>query len=468
MKRTVLVLLGLGGTVLAGCGSSTAQPSAPPETALAVASANSICGLPSVTGRGVHSISPGIRVSLLSYSAMYSDASDSSASAAATIQNGRDAFALGNTAGAESEFQAALGLLRTSQRRVQPLAVPSPFARSTADSTRACRLYVKAIEEYRRGIAQRDSTLISAGDLDMKRASALAAHSQNEAQPAQNIAGSSITALADRAVSLWNARAARERSAYLRSQRTVVLAASIDRSSAGASVRAKHTASKLTNVTGNTARSLTGINTNLLYEPNIGTMEHWIADSTVPWQHYPYAQPVNGLKAILRYPGGGAGTYAAPIPVHRLNYAVEARIRLIQYDPSDPQKADQYPTDGFGIFIRSNTPVDLSGHTPGLMGGVVRIAPPQTLGPAEADYSYAGFTPINSALVPYDGYARFRPAADAWHTYRIEVRGEQITLLIDGLEAAQRTTNAAFLGSRVGIFSVGSEIEVSDFKVLGL
>jgi hypothetical protein len=209
-----------------------------------------------------------------------------------------------------------------------------------------------------------------------------------------------------------------------------------------------------------------------------GWVQRTVGSVAGQWDPVRFEQPFDGMSGILheyaQNPANEAtelaGTFAAPRRVQHLNYAVQAKIRLVGYYPSNPATPDQYAVDGFGIFIRSNSPVDLSGHTPGLMGGVVRIAAPNPNVPSDtsSDYSYAGFTRVNSSLRPYSGFARFKPKIGAWDTYRLEVRGNQITLMIDNMEAAQRTTNAAFLGTKVGLFSVGSTIDVADFKVTKL
>ncbi len=55
-----------------------------------------------------------------------------------------------------------------------------------------------------------------------------------------------------------------------------------------------------------------------------------------------------------------------------------------------------------------------------------------------------------------------------WHTYRVEIIGNVITLLIDGEVFAQVRDNKYLEGGRVGLWSNGVQLETRSFKIFPL
>jgi hypothetical protein len=55
-----------------------------------------------------------------------------------------------------------------------------------------------------------------------------------------------------------------------------------------------------------------------------------------------------------------------------------------------------------------------------------------------------------------------------WHTYRVEVRGNDIKLLIDGQTVLETTDNHHLTSNSVGLWSNGMVINVRSFKVFAL
>ena len=61
----------------------------------------------------------------------------------------------------------------------------------------------------------------------------------------------------------------------------------------------------------------------------------------------------------------------------------------------------------------------------------------------------------------------FQPGEEA-HVYRIEVRGNELTGLIDGATVLRAVDNSQLSGPRVGLWSNRAQIEVSTFQVTEL
>jgi hypothetical protein len=55
-----------------------------------------------------------------------------------------------------------------------------------------------------------------------------------------------------------------------------------------------------------------------------------------------------------------------------------------------------------------------------------------------------------------------------WHTYRLEVRGDQLTLFIDEARLIEVTDNRYLDPGQVGIETFGRQVEVRSFGVTGL
>lgn len=157
-------------------------------------------------------------------------------------------------------------------------------------------------------------------------------------------------------------------------------------------------------------------------------------------------QVVNG--ALLFDGAGASAILAPPTFTRRWNYAVEATIQTTGH-------SDYNGTSGFGIAFRAKRGLDLYPH----------YGAPDALGAGVLNAS-AGIAPIWVYPEPLDR-SDFDPHG-GWHTYRVEVRGNDIRLLVDGQLAARAKSNRFLGGPRMGIFSIDSEIAVRDFKVYGL
>ena len=61
----------------------------------------------------------------------------------------------------------------------------------------------------------------------------------------------------------------------------------------------------------------------------------------------------------------------------------------------------------------------------------------------------------------------FNPG-EGWHVYRVEAKGNTITLLIDGTIVAKATDNRYLSGSRTGLWSNEYQLEIRSSKVVAL
>jgi len=128
------------------------------------------------------------------------------------------------------------------------------------------------------------------------------------------------------------------------------------------------------------------------------------------------------------------------------DYAVEAMIQV-----SSTNVHTYYPC--FGITVRG-TPVGTSWQ-----GYYIGIG----------CYTYlddAFMSDVNT-IDSYLKSAQFT-AGTSWHTYRVEVRGNDIKFLIDGGLILELTDNTYLTGSQVGLFCYSVQLSVSYFKVIGL
>jgi len=57
---------------------------------------------------------------------------------------------------------------------------------------------------------------------------------------------------------------------------------------------------------------------------------------------------------------------------------------------------------------------------------------------------------------------------NAWHTFRVEVRGNNIKILVDGSAVLETTDNHHLTGNNVGLWSTGIVLNVRSFKVIAL
>jgi hypothetical protein len=178
---------------------------------------------------------------------------------------------------------------------------------------------------------------------------------------------------------------------------------------------------------------------NMLYETGTekGGFEDWSLTPTRDWRR---------LKGMLLNAGTYAGEDFAPIfapykPEYG-DYAVEADIRVIENGYS------------FGVVVRAN----------GKEGYAVGVG----VGNKHTHICYLDGT-IDDWGRTHNCKAEaekvFDPGTD-WHTYRIEVEGNRIRLLIDGIEMASVADNMFLSAGRVGLWSSKYQLEVRNFKVI--
>jgi hypothetical protein len=159
------------------------------------------------------------------------------------------------------------------------------------------------------------------------------------------------------------------------------------------------------------------------------------------WQH---------VDGKLVNNGTNTNTYLrtiAPYQLNEDNYAVEAEIRLVSYSGANSAMFAR-----FGLFARSTS--DDDGY--------------------EGVHSHFNEQAMISVRTPgwqhsperLDGNV-FSPD-DEWHTYRLEVRGNNIKLFIDGGQFAEAVDNRYLKNGQVGIISYIAMIDVRSFRVVKL
>jgi hypothetical protein len=173
------------------------------------------------------------------------------------------------------------------------------------------------------------------------------------------------------------------------------------------------------------------------------------------WQHGKIGWSSSGggvwqvQNGELSYDGSGESAITAPASTRgRSNYAVEIVAQALDH-------SDYNGTYGFGIIFRAPAKPDLLPHygTPDALGaGIVNTSA-----------VVAGIYVYPQKLASSD----FDPGQE-WHTYRVEVRGTSIRLLIDGQLAAQTRSTRFLSRSKVGLFSIDDGVSVKSFKLIAL
>ncbi len=136
------------------------------------------------------------------------------------------------------------------------------------------------------------------------------------------------------------------------------------------------------------------------------------------------------------------------------DYAVEARIKAPAIADCS---LDTFHGAGFGFVVRATD--DGNGY-------VVRVGAfhhvGNYVGDEACDQSGIGISDLSAGTG-----TRFAPDGD-WHTYRVEAKGNTITLLVDGTRLTQITDNTFYKAGRVGLWSNQYQIEVQSFTVTAL
>ena len=176
---------------------------------------------------------------------------------------------------------------------------------------------------------------------------------------------------------------------------------------------------------------------------NVGT---WTGGSS-DWK------TLNGMLLNDGSRGMGTGqtgpTIVAPCQLNgTTNYAVETKIQVVS--------TSNQPGSCFGITVRG----DSTGN--GWQG---------YQGDVDIDCSSdSGSARILGAQFPNDfslNHTPFNPG-NAWHTYRVEVRGTSIKFIIDNTLSFSVNDNKYLTGEQVGLWSYATELNVSSFKVVSL
>jgi hypothetical protein len=174
------------------------------------------------------------------------------------------------------------------------------------------------------------------------------------------------------------------------------------------------------------------------------------------WNYGGDAWTVQGK--LLRYSGDAASDVLSPYRVVRANYALEATIRLVGFKDTGLSESR-----GFGILLRSSGAADPTENTVGLVAGIGR----GFMG-CEGISSQAVFTTGDTDFTSLkQRNASYHPN-NAWHVYRVEVRGNAIKLSIDGKVLNSVTTKRFAGGNFVGLYSLGAQLQVKSFTISAL
>jgi hypothetical protein len=148
-----------------------------------------------------------------------------------------------------------------------------------------------------------------------------------------------------------------------------------------------------------------------------------------------------------------APTITAPYQVEGTSdYAVEAKINIQR------QNQGKSVTSAFGITVRGAT----NGGT--WQGYFALISAPGANEPQAAAFITNNNTNFESSIL---AKCPFDPGTDV-HTYRVEVKGNDIKLLIDGSLKVETQDNQFLTGSQVGMISYNDELTVSSFSITAL
>jgi hypothetical protein len=159
------------------------------------------------------------------------------------------------------------------------------------------------------------------------------------------------------------------------------------------------------------------------------------------------------LNDGTRYMGTGQNgpTIVAPCQLQGTSdYAVEAKMQVVS-------TASFQGGTCFGITVRGSSTTD---SWQGYQGDI----------DIDGCSSEGGHARILGKQFPNDfslARAPFSPGT-AWHIYRVEVKGNSIQFIIDGLPLVAVNDNQYLTGGQVGLWSYGVQLNVSSFKIIAL
>jgi 3-keto-disaccharide hydrolase len=174
---------------------------------------------------------------------------------------------------------------------------------------------------------------------------------------------------------------------------------------------------------------------------------------------------VNGMLVNdgTQHASNGNPTAFAPYPPQDIaNYSVQAEIRLDKYTDEGT-----YATDSFGIAVRYSD--NNGGYKLGACAGAPGLSfvtPCDSRGTDVfhvlilSDGDFSNDKPVKK--VP------FQPGYGNWHTYRIDVNGNTITVWIDGGMMFQVTDDKFLSAGQVGLWSDRCQISVRSFTITAL
>lgn len=182
--------------------------------------------------------------------------------------------------------------------------------------------------------------------------------------------------------------------------------------------------------------------------PNPGTVLYQ-ADSS--WSGWSGTKEWNILNGLLTNDGTGypgSPTILAPTKLGISDYAVEANIQVVNWHRCCYSQ--------YAIVVRAsnNSNGGWQGYS---VGEDLEDRTPSTVNIA-ADAGHIGPALANAPFDP----------GTALHTYRVEVKGNRIKLLIDGGVKIDITDNTSLSGGQVGFWSYEVQLNISSFKIIAL
>jgi hypothetical protein len=156
-------------------------------------------------------------------------------------------------------------------------------------------------------------------------------------------------------------------------------------------------------------------------------------------------------NGILANDGSGAlnGPWiAAPYQPQTADYAVEAEIQIVRVNQVEC-------SGGAGLIARAT---DDAGYAAGVVYGLDACEDLHLRIGTRARPGVYGGSPIADTK-------NFSPGA-SWHTYRLEVKGTSVRLLVDGTLMAEGTDDRYRDAGRIGIWSDGTQVNVRRFAVV--
>jgi|HubBroStandDraft_6_1064221.scaffolds.fasta_scaffold143471_3 hypothetical protein len=158
--------------------------------------------------------------------------------------------------------------------------------------------------------------------------------------------------------------------------------------------------------------------------------------------------------------GDGMSVTAPPHLGSVRDYAVDADIQLVRYSDSYNEHIAS-----FGIIVRAQGTGPPSGYGLGYCSG----APSTTDCDAKQPSGRLGVIwPVRESYPSILASAPFSPDPGTWHRYRVEVRGNGLTLKVDGAEVTSASDNSFLDGGRVGLWSDNVQIAVRSVVITPL